>query len=214
MSSFSSSAQRDKSKCIIALPTSTDHIERFEKTLIGGFSCVRTRLAFDLQIVLPNDKKDKLKVIYDLKIEGKRQKNQIVCKILKMDENNQYGNAMTKPLPYSCIKKEKEIPDLKKFNLILQTLSPDDKIGHLFVVDIMFNEKNVDKKTLLFKEIYMPVFEKNTMIKPFERPVLQLQSVMVKNDKGALKTFKCNKKTHSTMKKKFFCRFRQSIYIS
>ena len=25
-------------------------------------------------------------------------------KILKLDENNQYGNAMTKPLPTGCIK--------------------------------------------------------------------------------------------------------------
>ena len=24
-------------------------------------------------------------------------------KIIKMDENNQYGMAMTKPLPYGCI---------------------------------------------------------------------------------------------------------------
>ena len=30
----------------------------------------------------------------------------ITTKILNMDENNQYGQAMTKPLPYGCIKKE------------------------------------------------------------------------------------------------------------
>lgn len=28
----------------------------------------------------------------------------IIRKILKMDENNQYGYAMAKPLPTSCIK--------------------------------------------------------------------------------------------------------------
>ena len=28
-------------------------------------------------------------------------------KIIKMDENNQYGSAMTKPLPYGCIKLKK-----------------------------------------------------------------------------------------------------------
>ena len=27
-----------------------------------------------------------------------------------MDENNQYGKAMTKPLVYGCIKKKKENP--------------------------------------------------------------------------------------------------------
>ena len=114
VSSFNGCSQRDKRKCIIALRTSTDHIELFKKTLIGGFSCVYTWLAFDSQILLPHDKKDKLKVIYDLDIDGKIQKKRNVSKILKMDKNNQYGNAMTKPLPCGCIKKEKEIPDLKK----------------------------------------------------------------------------------------------------
>ena len=28
-------------------------------------------------------------------------------KIIKMDENNQYGFPMTKPLPYGCIKLKK-----------------------------------------------------------------------------------------------------------
>ena len=81
-----------------------------------------------------------------------------------MDENNQYGNAMTELLPYGCFKKETEIPDLQKFNFILQDLSPDDKIGHLFVVNIIFDEKNADEKKLLFNEIYTPLFEKNTLI--------------------------------------------------
>ena len=32
-------------------------------------------------------------------------------KIIKMDENNQYGMAMTKPLPYGCIKKQDNLPN-------------------------------------------------------------------------------------------------------
>ena len=70
-----------------------------------------------------------------------------------MDENSQYGNMMTRPLPYGCIKKEKRIPDVQKFNFILQNLSIDYKIGHLFVADIGFDEKNADEKTLPFNEI-------------------------------------------------------------
>ena len=77
-----------------------------------------------------------------------------------MDENNQFRNAMTKPLPFGCIKKQKSIPDLKKFNFIIQELPIEDKIGHLFVVDIVFNEKMADERTLLFNEIYTPIFEK------------------------------------------------------
>ena len=71
--SFSGCVQRDKSKCIITLPTRTDHVELFENMLIGGFSCVYTRLAFHSQILLPCDKKN-VKVIYDLMIDGKKNK--------------------------------------------------------------------------------------------------------------------------------------------
>ena len=57
-SSFSSCEQRDKSKCCIALPTNAEHVRLFKKTLIGGFSCVNTRLAFHTEILM-NDKKTK-----------------------------------------------------------------------------------------------------------------------------------------------------------
>ena len=99
---------------------------------------------------------------------------------------------MTKPLPHGCIKEEKEISDLKKFNFILQNPSVDDKIDHIFVVDIIFDEKNADEKTTLFDEIYTPIFEKTILIKPYERSVLQIQSILAENHKGTLKTFKCN----------------------
>ena len=44
-SSFSGCVQRFKSKCCIALPTVAEVIRVFEKTLIGGYSCVNTRMA-------------------------------------------------------------------------------------------------------------------------------------------------------------------------
>ena len=84
-------------------------------------------------------------------------------KILQVDENNQYGNAMTKPLPYGCIKKSKKVPSLLEFNIILSNLSHEDKIGHLFLVDIKFHDKN--PKTMLFNEIYTPIFEKKKSCK-------------------------------------------------
>ena len=130
-----------------------------------------------------------------------------------MDKNNQYGNALTKPLPYGCIKKEKTIPNLKKFNFILETLSANDKKGNLSVVDICFNQNTANEKTLLFNEIHTPIFEKEKMVKPYERSLLQLQSVLLKNQKGGLKTFKFNEKTHSTMKKIFLFLFTPNIFI-
>ena len=101
-SSFSGCVHRNKSKCCIALPTDAKYVGAFEKTLIGGFSCVNTRLAFDTNILLSDP--DKEKVLIELNIDGKKQNKRFSSKMLKMDKNNQYGMAMTKPLPYGCIK--------------------------------------------------------------------------------------------------------------
>ena len=103
-SSFSGCVHREKNKCLIALPTDVEQVKRFERTLRGSFSCVNTRLAFDSQILLPKSETDNYKLIYDIKINNLNQKKRVTTKILKMDENNQYGNAMTKPLPCVCIK--------------------------------------------------------------------------------------------------------------
>ena len=66
-SSISGCAHRGQSKCLIALPTELE-------TLIGGFGCVNTRLAFDTQILL-NDKQNK-KVVFDLLINTKKNKQE------------------------------------------------------------------------------------------------------------------------------------------
>ena len=55
-SSFCGCVHRDKSKCCIAPPTDAEHIRVFEKTLIGGFSCVNTRLACNTEILLNDNK--------------------------------------------------------------------------------------------------------------------------------------------------------------
>ena len=51
-SSFLGCVQRNKSKCNIVLPTDAKKIKVFEKTLIGGYSCINTRVAFDTDIFL------------------------------------------------------------------------------------------------------------------------------------------------------------------
>ena len=70
-SSFSGCDHRDKSKCLIALPTDTKHARVFERTLTGRFTCVNTRLAFDTQILLVDNKNKK--VLFNLEIDGKKQ---------------------------------------------------------------------------------------------------------------------------------------------
>ena len=58
-------------------------------------------------------------------------------------------------------------PSLVEFNKILDRISHEDKIGHLFIVDIKFH--NINPKTLLFNEIYPLIFEKNKKMEPYER---------------------------------------------
>ena len=102
-SSMSSCIEREMSKIILALPTKVEHAEIFEQTVIGGYSSVNTRLAFDSQILLPNlDFKDDLehnpmnknfnyKIVYNLRMNDQKLKKRVITKILKLDENNQYG---------------------------------------------------------------------------------------------------------------------------
>ena len=60
-------------------------------------------MAFDTEIFLKDVENEKI-LFKDLNNELKR----FSSKIIKIEENNQYGMAMTKPLPYGCIVKEKK----------------------------------------------------------------------------------------------------------
>ena len=51
-SKLSRCIQREKSKVILALPTNNVQMEVFEKTIVGGFSCVNTRLSFDTELLI------------------------------------------------------------------------------------------------------------------------------------------------------------------
>ena len=178
--------EREMSRVILALPTKLDHAEIFEQTVTGGFGSVNTRLASDTQILLPNlDDKTNLEndplnkdfnyeVVYNLKLDGKKaEKKRFITKILKLDENNQYGHGMSKPLPTGCIKDD-SYSSWTTFNLLLEKVNFEDKIGHLFVVNIVFDSDNATEKELAYNEIYRPIIEKQTIIDPCERSVYQL----------------------------------------
>ena len=113
LSTMSGCIEREMSKVIITLPTKIKHVETFEQTVISSFSCVNNRLAFDTQLLLPNfvdsdmtvKKGFNYKIAYNLKTaENQKVKKRIISKILKLDENNQFGHGMTKFLPTGCIK--------------------------------------------------------------------------------------------------------------
>ena len=93
---------------------------------------------------------------------------------------------MTKPLPTGCIKDKSDI-SWETFNFLLESVSFEDKIGHLYIVDTEFDYKNATEKQFLYSEIYPPIIEKQKTIDPYERSVYQLLGQYVNNDKGGPK---------------------------
>ena len=159
-------------------------MEIFEKTLCGGFSSVNTRISFDTELLMPNStksdyqtmkidqsfkvsKQDDLKVVYSLNLDGEKsfQKKRVITKIIKFDENNQCGFAMTQPMPTGCIKQNNSTSWLE-FNLLLEKVSLEDSIAlrHLCVVDIEFDEKNASKRQYMYNEIFPPIIEKQKIL--------------------------------------------------
>ena len=201
-STLSGAIQRLQSKCILSFPTSADIIELMEKTLIGGMSIINTRVGFDTNLFVKDNQQQKL--VYKIRnkdtneIEDKR----ISTVIFKMDENNQYGNAMTKPLPIDCIKEESYTSTVQELCLILTTTSQFDTTGHLFVVDVEFDTDNTTEKEIFFNEIYTPIFEKKKVLPARDRSLYQLYDALRLKDNETLKNYKCTAKTHSTMNKK------------
>ena len=216
-SKLSGCIQREKPKCIIALPINNVQMEVFEKTICGGFSSVNTRLSFDTEMLMPNltkkdydkmtidqsfkaYKRDDLKVVYSLKLDGEKKfsKKRIISKILKLDENNQYSYAMTRPMPAGCIK-ENNPPSWLKFNLLLETVDLENKIGHLFVVDIEFDIENADERKMLYNEIFPPIIEKEKIFEANERSLFQLLELYQVTKDGKPKAYRCTAKSHATL---------------
>ena len=180
------------SKVTITLPTKIKDVEIFEQTVISGFSSVNNRLAFDTQLLLANFVDSKMtvkkgfnyKIAYNLKTaDNQKAKKRVINKILKLDESNQYGHGKTKSLPTGCIKDNSGL-FWKTFNLLLESISLENRIGHLYIVNIEFDTKNASEKILAYDEIYPPIIEKRKVIDPCERSTYQLLEQFVMGEKG------------------------------
>lgn len=66
------------------MPTDPEMIQVFEKTLIGGYSCVNTRMAFDTEVFLKDVKNENV-----LSETAEGQLKRFLSKIIKMDEKEQ-----------------------------------------------------------------------------------------------------------------------------
>ena len=138
-------------------------------------------------------------------------KGVLLAKFLKLDENNQYGFAMTKTMPTGFIK-EQPAPSWLKFNLLLETVDLDDEIGHLFVVNIEFDEKRATEREYMYNEILTPIIEKQKILEPNERSVYQLLELFDKTNDDKPKSYHCTKKSHVTMfLKKFILLYLEDL---
>lgn len=112
-----------------------------------------------------------LKVGYKLKLDDEKtyRDKRVISKILKLDENNHYGYAITKPLPTGCIKNQKKMLTGWEFNMLLERVSLEDKIDHLFVVNIRFNKDLVTFTQLIYNKLYCSIFEKQKMLDAYKK---------------------------------------------
>ena len=144
-------------------------------------------------------KNQNYKLGYKLKLDNDTNYKdyRIISKIIKFDENNQYGFAMAKPMPVGGIK-DKE-PTWKKFKLLMEKVSLDDPIGHLFVVDIEFDNENATPRQIMYNEIFPPVVEKGKVLEPNERSIFQLLELYAETEKGVPKNYKLSPQSHATL---------------
>ena len=86
--------------------------------------------------------------------------------------------------------------------MLLQKVSLDDQIGHLYVVDIKFDHTKATKNEIVYNEIYLPIIEKQKIIDPCERSVYQLIEQYAATEKENPRTYRATKKAHATLFKK------------
>ena len=164
-------------------------------------------MAFDTDLFLRDTKNEKF-----LFKTANGQLKWFSSKIIKMDENNQYGMAMTKQLSFGCIKRKKN-PSFEEFQQLLKSPTLEDKIGHIFTVDIELSD--INPKTSLFNEIYPTIFEKNKKISPHLRSCSQIMSrAQKKKGKEKISSLPFNSKTHATLNKKIFVNlYAEDLYF-
>ena len=91
-----------------------------------------------------------------------------------------------------------------EFNILLETVDLDDKVRHLFVVDIEVDYENATSKQIMHIKIFLPIIDKQNKLKVTERSVFQLCEQYLETDDNKPKSYKCTKKSHATLIPKTF----------
>ena len=121
--------------------------------------------------------------------------------------------AITRPLPYGCIKRQFTVPNFEELEQLLKSVTLENKIGHIFAVDIEFLD--INPKTLLFNELFPPIFQKHKKIRPYLRSCSQIMSrAQKKENKDEVVTLPFNLKTHNPLNKKIHVNFyAEDLYV-
>ena len=82
--------------------------------------------------------------------------------------------------------------------MLLEKVSLEDPNGHLFVVDIEFDEQNATEKQYMYNEIFPPIIEKRKILEANERSLFQLLELFDQRD-GKPKSYRYTAKSHATM---------------
>ena len=109
---------------------------------------------------------------------------------------------MTKPLPTGCIKDSDDISK-KTFDNLLESVSFEDTIGLLYIVDIEFDFKNATAFRFNYNEIYRTIIEKQKIIDLCERSAFQLIEQFVVGENGP-KAYRSTAKAYANLFKKNF----------
>ena len=110
---------------------------------------------------------------------------------------------MTKPLPTGCVKDNDDVSWVT-FNKLLESVSFEDTIGHLYIVDIEFDFKNTTEREFADNEIYPPIIEKQRIIDPCERSTFQLIKHFIMGENNVPKAYRSMAKAHANIFKKIF----------
>ena len=110
---------------------------------------------------------------------------------------------MTKPLPTGCIKDSDDI-SWKTFNFLLESVSFEDTIGHLYIVDIEFDFKNATERDFAHNDIYPPIIERQRIIDPCEISVFQLLEQFIRGENNATKAYRSAAKANPNLFEKHF----------
>ena len=130
MSSLSVCAMSRRSRCFIQYLPSDEVLAVVQAVTRGGYSCVHLRLGIDTRWI------DGECYMY---ADGKLVR--IVGNVVMNDENNQYGGAMTQPLPTGNYRIRK---DLKTYESLVEHYKTRENVSYCAMVDMYLPDEKVN----------------------------------------------------------------------